>query len=152
MDRSIIFLCGLKYWTGHHSRRIRRQCRIVLPSVAKFGSMECKDTIEIRVFSMPKPQWNLLYGFFFITKGGVYLIFKTTKFTLVIEMTKSYGLINNKISSVTQDSYLIYRWQNKYQIFCFPGFLPPPPLILSLFNPYGFQGKMLKYQKMAHIN
>jgi hypothetical protein len=23
MDRSIIFLCGLKYWTGHHSQGIQ---------------------------------------------------------------------------------------------------------------------------------
>lgn len=50
MDSLIIFLCSLKYWTGHHSQEYR-QCRIVLPGVAKFGSMDCKDTIEIRVFS-----------------------------------------------------------------------------------------------------
>jgi len=71
MVRSIIFLCSLKYWTGHHSRSIQTMQNC--PSdIAKFGSMDCKDTIEIRVFSQCQNPDEVFCVF--ITQGDVFII------------------------------------------------------------------------------
>lgn len=68
VGRSIILLCSLKYWTGHHSQEIQTIRNIILPGVAKFGSMDCKDTIEIRVFFQCQNPYEIYCVF--ITEGA----------------------------------------------------------------------------------
>lgn len=85
-DKSIIFLCGLKYIGQVIIHGPHRQCRIVLPGVAKFGSMDREDTIEIRVFFQCQNPDGVFCVFIRGGRGHATCLFNIRHFTPVIEM------------------------------------------------------------------
>lgn len=67
---------------------------IVLPGVAKFGSMDCKDTIEIRVFFQCQNPDKVFCVF--VMERGKYLFNIFTVYTLtIIGGGDDYGEINS---------------------------------------------------------